>query len=141
MRFDRCLAVASSLIALALLLILTTARAADSSSKVYELRTYTTHPGKLSALHDRFRDHTNRLFVKHGMKLVGYWTPTDKPGSENKLVYILEHESREAAKKSWSAFISDPEWKEAFRKSHENGPLVSKVESTFLKATDYSPIK
>ena len=115
--------------------------AEPDSEKVFELRTYTCHDGKLDQLHARFRDHTNALFVKHGMKLVGYWTPTDKPKSANTLIYIVSHDSRAAAKKSWSGFISDPDWKEAFAKSRENGPIVKKVESTYMKPTDYSPLK
>src|SRR5437867_133595 len=81
-------------------------------SRCFELRTYYAAPGKLEALHARFRDHTNKLFVKHGMELVGYWVPTDL-GSENKLIYILTHKSREAAKKSWADFQNDPDWKKA----------------------------
>lgn len=113
----------------------------EEKTQVYELRTYTTHEGKLEDLHKRFRDHTNRLFVKHGMRLVGYWTPMDEPASENTLIYILAHDSREAAQKSFEAFRADPEWKEAYAKSHENGPIVEKVVSTFLTPTDYSPLK
>lgn len=111
-------------------------------SRCFELRTYYASPGKFEALHARFREHTNKLFVKHGMELVGYWVPMDKEqGSENKLVYILAHKSREVAKKSWQAFAADPEWKEAKKNSEVNGPLTEKVESVFLTATDYSPLK
>lgn len=114
---------------------------APAAGKVYELRTYTTPPGKLEALHARFRDHTNALFVKHGMTLVGYWTPADGPEAENTLVYILAHDSREAAKKSWAAFAADPEWNAAKKASEADGPLTTKVESKFLNPTDYSPLK
>src|SRR5690606_12578778 len=98
----------------------------DDAGKVYELRTYTTHEGKLEDLHNRFRDHTNRLFEKHGMELVGYWVPMDDPEASNTLIYVLAHKSRDAAEKSFNAFRNDPEWQEAYRKSHENGPLVKK---------------
>ncbi len=112
-------------------------------TRVFEMRIYTTHDGKLDALHKRFRDHTNRMFKKHGMQLVGYWTPTDEEESKNTLVYILAYPSREAADKSWAAFRADPEWQAVFKKSHEEagGPIVKKVESRFLTPTDYSPIK
>jgi len=103
---------------------------------VYELRTYTTHPGRLPALHKRFRDHTIKLFKKHGMTNVMYTTPVDK---KNTLVYLLKHDSREAAKKSWAAFRKDPEWQKAYKESIEDGKIVMKVESVYLKTTDYSP--
>lgn len=103
---------------------------------VYELRTYTTHPGRLPALHKRFRDHTMRIFKKHGMTNVMYWTPVDK---EDTLVYVLKHDSREAAKKSWAGFRKDPDWQKAYKASQEDGKIVMKVQSVFLKTTDYSP--
>ncbi len=112
------------------------AKAADS--KVYELRIYTCHPGKLDALHRRFREHTLRIFGKHGMKNVIYLTPLDQ---EETLVYLITHESREAADKNWDAFRNDDEWKKVYEESHRDGPLVKKVERQFLKATDYSPLK
>jgi NIPSNAP len=114
---------------------------AQSSPKVFELRTYTAPDGKLANLHARFRDHTTRIFEKHGMTNVVYLAPTDAPLSQNTLVYLLAHESREAAKKSWAAFVADPEWKKVSAESQVNGPIVSKVESVFLQATDYSPMK
>lgn len=107
-------------------------------SRCFEMRTYHTHPGKLEALHKRFREHTNRIFEKHGMTLVGYWVPDDQ---ENTLVYLLAYPSREARDKAWEGFRNDPEWKKAFADSRVDGPIVEKVESVFLKATDYSPIK
>jgi hypothetical protein len=120
----------------------TTAAGADEKgagdTAVYELRTYTTAPGRLPALHKRFRDHTMKLFVKHGMRNVAYWTPADK---ENTLVYVIAHNSRDAAKTSWQAFRDDPVWKKAFSESRADGPIVNKVESQFLNPTDYSPLK
>ena len=65
--------------------------------KIYELRTYTCEPGKLDALKARFRDHTVRIFNKHGMESIGYWVPEDPERSSNTLIYILAHPSREAA--------------------------------------------
>ncbi len=115
-------------------------RAADSN-RFFEMRVYTASPGKLADLHKRFRDHTNRLFVKHGMTLIGYWTPTDGPEAENTLVYILAYPSRQARDKSWEAFRGDPEWNKAREESEKNGKIVEKVESKFLTPTDYSPIK
>ena len=114
---------------------------AQSDARVFELRTYTTHDGKLPELQARFRDHTMRLFEKHGMTNIGYWTPQDTPASENTLVYIIAHEDRETAAENWQAFRDDPEWKKVSEVSQKDGPIVSRVESLFLDATDYSPLK
>ncbi|MEZ6055137.1 MAG: NIPSNAP family protein [Planctomycetaceae bacterium] len=111
-----------------------------SQEKVYELRTYTAAEGKLDALHARFRDHTDKIFQRHGMKTIGYWVPQDEPGSKNLLIYVVEHASREAAAESWKAFGADPEWKKARAESEADGSLLAKrPESVFMKATDYSP--
>jgi hypothetical protein len=109
-------------------------------SRCFELRTYYAAPGKIEALHARFRDHTTRIFQKHGMSIVGYWVPKDKPDT---LVYVLIHKSREAADASWKAFREDPEWLAARKASETNagGSLTTKVESVFMDATDYSPLK
>lgn len=115
--------------------------ASAQSQKVYELRTYTTLPGRLDALKTRFRDHTTTLFEKHGMKNVGYWVPADSPRSENTLIYILAHDSREAAEKSWNAFHSDPEWKKVQSDSEKDGKIVEKVESVYMNPTGFSALK
>lgn len=117
------------------------AASAAAKNRVYEMRTYYTNEGKLPDLQARFRNHTTKLFEKHGMKNVGYWVPQDAPASQNTLIYIISHESRDAAKKSWDAFRNDPEWKEVAKASEANGKIVSKVESVYMDATDYSPIK
>ena len=114
---------------------------AQNASRVFELRTYTAPEGKLPELQARFRNHTMRIFEKHGMKNVGYWVPQDSPAKDNTLIYIISHESREAAKKSWADFAADPEWKKVSAESQVNGRIVEKVESVFLQATDYSPMK
>ncbi len=106
------------------------------------MRTYFAAPDKLEALHARFRDHTCKLFIKHGMQLVGFWVPMDKNKKyENKLVYILGFPSREARDKAFKEFGQDPEWIKARDESEKNGKIVEKVESVFMTATDYSPIK
>jgi len=106
---------------------------------VYELRVYHAAPGKLGELLARFRDHTIKIFDRHGIKSVAYWTPVDAPQKSNTLVYILEHPSREAATANWNAFREDPEWKSVKAKSEANGDLVEKVDSTYLALTDFSP--
>ncbi|MGE3803495.1 MAG: NIPSNAP family protein [Gemmataceae bacterium] len=107
---------------------------------VYELRTYHTVPGRLPALHKRFRDHTCKLLEKHGMKLIGFWVPEGKAG-ENTLIYIVEHASRDAADKSWKAFGQDPDWQKAKADSEKDGKIVEKVDRVFMSPTDYSKLK
>ena len=114
---------------------------AESGKRVFEIRTYTAQEGKLDALNARFRDHTIPIFEKHGMKNVGYWVPQDAPLKQNTLIYILAHPSREAAAKNWEAFRTDQAWQKARAESEAKGPLVSRVESVFVEATDYSPMK
>ena len=114
------------------------------SGRTYELRTYTTLPGRLPALQQRFREHTTKLFEKHGMTNVGYWVPIDGQtgaASGNTLVYILSYPSLEARKKSWDDFQNDPAWKSVKETSEKDGKLVDKVDSVFLSPTDYSAIK
>ena len=114
---------------------------AQAATHVYEMRTYTAPDGKLEALKTRFRDHTVRLFERHGITNIGYWTPADAPLSANTLVYIIAHDSREAAKKNWAAFGADPEWVKARTASMVDGTLTSKVESVFLNPVDFSKLK
>lgn len=104
---------------------------------VYEMRTYYSPEGKLDELHARFRNHTVKLFEKHGMTNIGYFVPVENP--DRKLIYWLAYPSKEAREKSWKAFLDDPDWKKAHKASEANGTLVSKIESQFMKATDYSP--
>ena len=122
-------------------LIATVAGGAEGSGRVYELRTYTTFDGKLDALQKRFRDHTIEIFNRHGMTSIGYWVPQDPPRSQNTLIYILAHPSREAAKQHWDEFRNDPEWKKVSAESEANGKIVSHVDSVFMDATDYSKLK
>ncbi len=126
---------------LCLLLGASTGHAQEKKNRFFEMRIYTTHPGKLNDLHKRFREHTNRIFKKHGMELVGYWTPVKESESENTLVYILAYPSPEAREKAWAAFRKDPEWQRVYKESRKEGPIVKKVKNKFLSPTDYSPIK
>ena len=114
---------------------------AQAPGRVFELRTYTTNDGKLQDLHNRFRDHTTRLFEKHGMVNVGYWIPQDQPLGSNTLIYILSYPNREAATKSWAAFRNDPVWQKARDASEANGKIVAKVDSVFMEPTGFSAIK
>ena len=122
-------------LSLALVFTATAGRAADE--RCFELRTYYAPPGKLDALVARFRDYTCKVFEKYGMTNIGYWVPVENP--DNKLVYVLAFPSRDAATASWKAFMDDPDRKAYFKKTEENGKLVEKIESVFMKATDFSP--
>ena len=112
-----------------------------AEGRFFEKREYTVNPGKMDALHARFRDHTNRLFKKHGIEMVGYWVTASGEEAGQKLVFLLAYPSKEAREASWKAFGSDPEWKKAKADSEKDGVLVAKVDSTFLTPTDYSPMK
>lgn len=114
-----------------------TAVAAEKDARVFEMRTYYAAPGKLDALHARFRNHTVKLFEKHGITNIGYWTPIENP--ESKLVYVLAFPSRDAATASKKAFAADPEWRAVQKASEADGKLVTKVESVFMTATNFSP--
>lgn len=110
------------------------------AARVYELRTYYAAPGKMQELHARFRQHTCRLFRKHGMELVGFWSPADLQAADERMIYLLAYPSRPAAEASWKAFREDPEWIAAKEASEKEGKLVERIESSFLNATDYSPL-
>jgi hypothetical protein len=117
-----------------------------AAPRVFELRTYTASAGNLGNLHARFRDHTLKLFAKHGLTSFGYWTLAEgQAGADNTLIYLLAHPSREAANAAFTAFGADPEWQAAKKASEDKagGSLTAPggVKSVFLKATDYSPIK
>jgi hypothetical protein len=115
--------------------------------RVFELRTYTATPGKLDNLNARFREHTLKLFEKHGMTNVAYWTPIkgQRNTKDDTLIYLLAHKSDDAAKASWAAFRADPVWVAARRGSEEKAggslTVADGVKSEFLKPTDYSPMK
>jgi NIPSNAP protein len=112
------------------------------AGRVFEMRTYTTNEGKLPTLHTRFRDHTMKFFTKYNMTNIGYWTPQEGPLAQNTLIYIIAHESREAAKANWAKFQADPDWVKVRTESEVNGKiLVKSPDSVFLVPTDYSPIK
>jgi hypothetical protein len=113
----------------------------QAANRVFELRTYTAPSGKLDALHTRFRDHTMRIFQRHGMTNVGYWTPQDTTLRENTLVYLLSHPSRAAADQAWRNFSADPEWQRVSEESQRDGRIVSQVVRMYLDPTDFSPMK
>ena len=127
-----------------LLLLPLLAMSAFSADRVFEMRTYVCHPGKLEALKARFRDHTIRIFKKHGMESIGYWVPQDAAqGKETTLIYVIAHASREQAAKNWAAFRADDEWKKVSAESEvkAGGRIVEKVTSVYMDPADFSQIK
>ena len=107
---------------------------------IYEYRVYEAAPGKMPQLHARFRDHALKIFERHGIKNIGYWTSNIGDYSD-RLIYILAFESVEQRESAFAAFGADPDWQRAFEESEVDGPLVTRVSNTLLDATDYSPLR
>src|SRR5262245_14372064 len=125
----------------AMALGLTNLGGSNPSRPVYELRMYHVNEGKMDALIARFGDHTDAIFKRHNMKSIGYWVPEDAPYSQNLFIYILEHPSREEARKNWAAFQADPEWKKVKADSETGGPLADHIDSYFMDPTSFSALK
>jgi hypothetical protein len=113
----------------------------QSPERVFELRTYTCNPGKLPTLITRFRDHTLKLFEKHGMTNIAYWTTIEKDSTQPKLIYILAHKSEEDGKKSFASFVADPAWIAARDASEKDGKIIEKLESVVMRPLPFSAIK
>jgi hypothetical protein len=110
--------------------------------RVFELRIYYAHDGKLESLLTRFRDHTCAIFERLGAENIGYWVETEPAeGEEPKLYYVIAHPSRQAADDFWKTFMQDEAWKTAFNNSIKNGRLVKKVDRLFMAPTDFSAIR
>ena len=109
-------------------------------NRVFELRLYHAVPGKMPALESRFRDTTSKLLAKHDLKVVGYWVPADAPGWDNTFIFMLAHPSLEDAKKNWDAMRADPDF-QAMLKSEQTEKTVEKIDSTYMRPTDFSPMK
>jgi hypothetical protein len=111
------------------------------SNRAFELRIYHALPGKMPELESRFRDTTSKLLAKHDLKAVGYWvTEGDVLAWDNKFIFIVDHRSLEEAKEHWQAFRTDPAFQEEL-KSEQANKLVEKVDSTYMRPTDFSPMK
>jgi hypothetical protein len=107
----------------------------SAQSRCFELRTYTVREGSsIDLLHSRFRQYTTALFQKHGMTVIGYWQPVAKPDT---LVYMLAYKDAAARDAAWAAFQADPEWV----KVRTDMQVNVTIESVFMSATDYSPLK
>lgn len=135
------LAIAALLLPAAGSLFTSSVYADNEVGPVFELRTYKATPGNMDKLLDRFRQHTMRLFEKHGMTNIGYWVPTDPELAEDTLIYILRHDSQAAADASWRAFGTDPEWQQVNDESNRDGAILGGVVRQYLNATDFSQIQ
>lgn len=109
-----------------------------SPMRTFELRTYYCLPDRLTALESRFREHTLKLFKKHGMTNIAYWKSIEKEGVQPKLIYLLAHNNEAAAKKSFDTFRLDPEWIKARDASEKDGKIVEKVESIMMRPLSFS---
>lgn len=109
---------------------------------LYELRVYTAAEGKMAALDARFRDHTTKLFARHGMTNIGYFKPVTAPGAapDNRLFYILGYKDRAARDASWKAFAADPEWVSVYQASQAGGSLTTAIANTFFTPAEYAPV-
>jgi hypothetical protein len=126
-----------SLFIIVLLLTSFTYTKPATDSRLYEMRVYYAEPGKLNDLLARFRNHTTKLFTKHGMTNEGYWLPIDN--KDNKLVYVLSFPDRKKRDKAWEDFGNDPAWKKVAEESEKNGKLITKIDNFYLKTIDFSP--
>jgi NIPSNAP len=111
-----------------------------ASDRVFELRVYHAVPGKLPALESNFRDTWSKLLAKHDLKVVGYWVPEGAPSWDNTFIYLVAHSSQEEAKKNWNAMVADPATQEML-KSEQADKLVEKIDSTYMRPEDFSPMK
>jgi len=109
--------------------------------RCFELRAYTVNPGKMDALHARFRGDMSRLFIKHGIEVVGYWVPDSAEDAKRTLIYLVVFPTKEARAARWKALVNDSEWKAVIVESERDGALAAKMEGTILQATDYSALR
>jgi hypothetical protein len=110
------------------------------SNQVFELRIYHTVPGKVPELESRFRDIYAKALAKHNLQVVGYWVPEGSADWDNTFVYVVDHASREEAKKNWDAMLADPEVQAAIR-AEETNKLVEKIDRVYMRPADFSAMK
>jgi hypothetical protein len=110
--------------------------------QTFELRTYTQLPGRNPAILARFKNHTLKLFKKHGIKNIAYFTTIEKdPTVQSQLIYLVAHQSEEAAKLAWSSFVNDPKWKKVAADSEKDGKIIDNIKSIFMSPTSFSTIR
>ena len=108
---------------------------------IYEMRIYHTVPGRLPALHKRFAEATLKMWKKHGIRQVGFFTDYIGPNCNNKLTYLLEWKSLAEREQKWNAFAADPKWHALRAESEKDGQIVARTENMILSPTAYSKMK
>jgi hypothetical protein len=104
---------------------------------IYELRIYHAVSGRLPQLISRFQNHTLRIWEKHGIRQVGFWT-TLVGDSNQQLTYMLAWDSMAERDTRWGAFVADPEWIATAAASETDGPLVQHIKNELLAPTAFS---
>jgi hypothetical protein len=105
---------------------------------IYELRAYEVVPGRMPALHARFKNHTLGFFKKHGIRVVGFWEAA--VGTSNVLTYLVAFDDPAQRERAWSAFRADPDWLRARDESERDGPIVARIRNELWQPTPYSPL-
>jgi len=117
-----------------------TDRVQADSNRLFELRVYHDLPGKLPVMESRFREKTSKILARHNLNVVGYWVTADASSSENSFIFMLAYQSREEAKKNWQAVRLDPEFQE-IEKAEQTEKALEKADLTYMRPTDFSPMK
>lgn len=107
---------------------------------IHELRVYRCMPGKLPELNKRFESVTLKIWERHGIRPVGFWTTVIGQSNQD-LTYLLEWQDLAQRERVWGAFMSDPEWLKARAESEKNGPIVANIESSILAPTAFSKLR
>lgn len=107
---------------------------------IFEYRKYVATPGKLLNVHARFENHLVALFERHGMEVIGFWTPVHGGSFISELHYILRWRTIDAMQEAWARLVADPDWISAAAESERDGPLIQSAESHIWAATQYSPV-
>ena len=107
---------------------------------IHELRIYRSVPGRLSALISRFQKHTLRIWEKHGIRQVGFWT-TLVGESNQELTYILAWDDMAEREKRWAAFLTDPDWIATVAETEKDGQLVQDIRNELLQPTAFSALR
>ena len=108
---------------------------------IYEMRVYHCVPGRFAALNARFANVTLKLWKKHGIRQVGFFTDIIGDNCNNKLTYLLQWKDLAEREQRWNAFATDPAWIAARAESEKDGPIVARVENSILGPTAYSKLQ
>lgn len=104
---------------------------------IYEIREYTTVPGKMPVLVQRFKEHGFSAFKRHGIELVFISLTSLGEVSNNELVYVARFNSYQEMADKWRALNADPEWLAARKASEEDGAIVAKLSRRVLDPSSF----